>query len=68
MYCKNCGKIIVDNAKFCRYCGMKVDEDVHVRTRQAQGNVSGQVGLSSGNIPKKIEYHLLKIYGMNKKV
>lgn len=23
-YCRNCGKEIDDNAKFCRYCGNKV--------------------------------------------
>lgn len=41
MYCENCGKLIGDNAKFCGYCGMKVDEDVHIRIGHVQGNAGG---------------------------
>ena len=26
MYCKKCGKQIVDDSKFCKYCGALVDE------------------------------------------
>ena len=26
MFCKNCGKQINDNSKFCKYCGCNVDE------------------------------------------
>lgn len=26
MFCKNCGKQINDNSKFCMYCGCNVDE------------------------------------------
>lgn len=55
MYCENCGKLIEDNAKFCRYCGMKVDEDVHIRMGYVQGNAGGQIGFSSGIIPEKAE-------------
>ena len=27
MYCKNCGKKLNDNAKFCTYCGIKIDSE-----------------------------------------
>lgn len=26
MFCKNCGKEIDDNSKFCQYCGAKIVE------------------------------------------
>lgn len=28
MYCKNCGKEISDNSKFCRWCGFAIDETI----------------------------------------
>ena len=27
MFCKNCGKEIADNAKFCEHCGAQLVED-----------------------------------------
>lgn len=33
MYCKNCGKELIDGSKFCPYCGNEVDkEDIVVPT------------------------------------
>ena len=28
MYCKNCGKQIADDSKFCKYCGTLVDDSM----------------------------------------
>ena len=28
MYCKKCGKQISDDSKYCKYCGILVDETV----------------------------------------
>lgn len=30
MYCKKCGKQISDDSKYCKYCGILVDETAPV--------------------------------------
>ena len=32
MYCKKCGKQISDDSKYCKYCGILVDETVPANT------------------------------------
>lgn len=51
MYCKNCGKFLLENDKFCSNCGARV-----VQQKQNPG-LSGQAGqdntpVSGGDIPK----------------
>ena len=36
MYCPNCGKELDDNSIFCRYCGVKIDEDENDMENNAQ--------------------------------
>ena len=38
MYCENCGKEIKDNTNFCKYCGMKVSENL-VKALDAEKNL-----------------------------
>lgn len=37
MYCSNCGKEIEEGSKFCKYCGLKVEEsEIETRQKRAQ--------------------------------
>ena len=35
MFCKYCGKQVVDNAKYCSYCGGKIDQSDPAKTFDA---------------------------------
>lgn len=59
MYCKKCGKQISDDSKYCKYCGILVDEtvpannaDVPTTTQELK---SEGVVTSKENVPVKIE-------------
>ncbi|MCR5526942.1 MAG: zinc-ribbon domain-containing protein [Lachnospiraceae bacterium] len=39
MFCKNCGKKLSDNSKFCQYCGTKTDFDVDFEKEDVEENV-----------------------------
>ena len=42
MFCKNCGKEIADNAKFCEHCGAQLVED---ENEDNSGGGCGSTGL-----------------------
>ena len=42
MYCRNCGKLNLDNAKFCYDCGNKLTENVN----SPQNNINAEQNLS----------------------
>lgn len=49
MFCTNCGKQIIDTARFCNYCGMSVASDKAVDTQYAeQAVVSTQQNAAIG--------------------
>ena len=57
MFCKNCGKEIKDDMKFCVYCGAKLSETVQeeaapARTQQdmAEGSCGSFRTLACGNV------------------
>ena len=59
MYCKKCGKQISDDSKYCKYCGISVDEtvpannaDIPTTTQELKSEV---VVTSKENVPVKIE-------------
>ena len=59
MYCKKCGKQISDDSKYCKYCGISVDEtvpannaDIPTTTQELKSEV---VVSSKENVPVKIE-------------
>lgn len=59
MYCKKCGKQISDDSKYCKYCGILVDEtipanntDISTTTQKLKSEV---VVESKENAPVKIE-------------
>ena len=59
MYCKKCGKQISDDSKYCKYCGILVDEtvpanntDIATTTQELKSEV---VVTSKENAPVKIE-------------
>lgn len=59
MYCKKCGKQISDDSKYCKHCGILVDEtvpannaDIPTTTQELKSEV---VVTSRENTPVKIE-------------
>lgn len=59
MYCKKCGKQISDDSKYCKYCGILLDEtipanntDISTTTQELKSEV---VETSKENAPVKIE-------------
>ncbi len=65
MFCVNCGKQIVDTARFCNYCGTKVvdfDENIQQVTAESSENpipVSAEDVNSSENVENSVD--LLKM-------
>lgn len=49
MYCKNCGKPVAENSKFCRYCGAEIVREGEIpemrnKSSTAQAGIQKQVG------------------------
>ena len=49
MYCKNCGKQIDDNSRFCNYCGASQGERKAAEAGQASGAARGS-GAGNGRM------------------
>ena len=60
MYCKDCGKIVDDDSKFCRYCGLNqktgIPEDVNKSVETNYKDNSKSIGIN-GKILKNISFY-----------
>ena len=55
MFCKRCGKILADNAKFCKFCG--IEHDINVE-QSNENNLSGNESNLDNNILHEINKKL----------
>ncbi len=49
MFCKQCGKEVAENAKFCGYCGANLTEEDVQDTRNTQNTQNTETPVTAGN-------------------
>jgi uncharacterized membrane protein YvbJ len=47
MYCKNCGKQIADDSKFCKYCGTLVDDSMTTNDNSNEIKAEAEIVVSA---------------------
>lgn len=62
-YCIGCGTENLDNAKFCKQCGEKLD-DVKAQTSSTSNNTNNVVSRTSGKAIASLVLSILWIYGL----
>jgi len=62
-YCVACGVENLDNAKFCKECGQKLD-DVEIETSSKLSNTNNIVSKTSGKAIASLVLSILWMYGL----
>ena len=59
MYCKNCGKVINDDAQYCKYCGTYVNEINVTNNNEVTDNKVKETIMNDKHMSKKYHHQII---------